>query len=54
MCRAQQEQGIPTPHYQSLLAKARASLAAWDQFVTDNDLSSLRYNYSQWEKAVEP
>ena len=53
MCRAQQEQGIPTPQYQSLLAKAQASLAAWDQFVTDNDLSSLRYNYSQWETQWE-
>ena len=53
MCRAQQEQGIPTPRYQSLLLRARASLAAWDQFVTDNDLSSLRYNYSQWEMRDE-
>ena len=55
MCKAQQEQGNTlAPHYQKLLAKAQASLAAWDNFVTDNNLSPLRYNYSQWEKATEP
>jgi hypothetical protein len=55
MCKAQQNQDkTPIPHYQSLLMKAQGSLAAWDQFVTDNHLSSLRYNYSQWEKAIEP
>ena len=53
MCRAQQEQGIPTPRYQLLLTKAQGSLAAWDQFVTDNDFSSLRYDYSQWEKTID-
>lgn len=55
MCKAQQEQGnTPALHYQKLLAKAQASLAAWDNFVTDNNLSPLRYNYSQWKKATEP
>ncbi|MBQ8466469.1 MAG: hypothetical protein IJ546_02090, partial [Prevotella sp.] len=25
---------------------------AWDQFITDHDLSSLRYDYTQWEKCI--
>lgn len=55
MCKVQEEEdNVPahTPHYRSLLTKARASLAAWDQFITDHDLSSLRYDYTQWEKCI--
>lgn len=54
MCKAMQQEDptIILPNYQSLVEKAQASLAAWDKFVTDNGLSSMRYNYSQWEKAV--